>query len=282
MKRLFNWYGKFSKQTQSSFLYSISIMGLISTVFTILGVSLANMGVVKIWMRILIVFIVYILIFVFSYLIIGRIYRDSINLTIHNTKVKISYGDIFDVSAWRVIDCDTHFSTTVDDTIISKNSLHGQLVLEHGNKFEIDSLVQKEAENRDMHRNSDGSYDFPLGTIIRYDSSVDDKTYLLLAATELDEQNESHTDMAKFEQMLMTMWKEINRVYASNNVALPLLGSGITRFDNSLKSTDALLRCILCTLNNSMLQFNAEIEIVLYEDMKDKEELSLYEYKNMF
>lgn len=122
-------------------------------------------------------------------------------------------------------------------------------------------------------------YDFPLGTIIRYDSSVDNHTYLMLAMTELNEQYEAHTDMAKFELMLMRMWKEIGRVYAYNDIALPVLGTGISRFDDGPKNREDLLRCMICTLNSSGVVLKSNMEIFIYGDAKD---IPLYEYRDMF
>ena len=97
--------------------------------------------------------------------------------------------------------------------------------------------------------------------------------------TELNADYEAHTNMAKFEHMLMKMWKEIDRVYASNDIALPLLGAGIARFDDGPKYKDSLLRCMLCTLNSSGVSFNSKVKILIYGDIKD---FSLYEYKDIF
>lgn len=115
-------------------------------------------------------------------------------------------------------------------------------------------------------------------SIVRYDSSVDNQTYLMLAMTELDDNYESHTTMAKYEQMLMHMWKEINRVYASNDIVLPILGEGITRFDDRPKNKDSLLRCMVCTMNASGKTYNSKIRIVIYGNPKD---IPLYELKDV-
>lgn len=101
----------------------------------------------------------------------------------------------------------------------------------------------------------------------------------MLAMTKLNDKNEAHTTMAEYEHMLMRMWKEINCVYASNPVVLPLLGTGISRFDDGPKEKSALLRCLLCTLNGSNVYFNSTIKIVIWGDTK---EYSLFEYKNVF
>lgn len=85
--------------------------------------------------------------------------------------------------------------------------------------------------------------------------------------------------MANFEHMLMKMWSEINRVYASNSIALPLLGTGISRFDEDPKDKEALLRCILCTLNTSGVSLNSDIKVGIYGNAKD---IPLFKYKSIF
>lgn len=129
-----------------------------------------------------------------------------------------------------------------------------------------------------MKPDENGLYTFPLGSIVRHDSSVDDYTYLMLAMTELNDNYESHTTMAKYEQMLMKMWKEISWVYASNDVALPVLGDSITRFNDRPKDRNALLRCMVCTLNASGRSFNSKIKMVIYGKPKD---IPLYELKDV-
>jgi len=277
MNKIFKWYSGLSKRARDSVVFSVAAVGLISTVLSILGISLGD-WIDSIWIRICVVLISFAAICFITYYIIGRIFRESVKTTIRQTPVSINCGDIFESSGWKVIGCDTHFDTRVDDIVISKESLHGQLVLEHGNKDEIVMAVEAEAKRLGLQKNNDGLYDFPLGTIVRYDSSVDNQTYLMLAMTELDADYKAHTNMAKFEHMLMKMWKEINRVYASKDVELPLLGTGITRFDDGPKEKDTLLRCMLCTLNSSGVSFNSNVSILIYERA---ENIPLYEYKDI-
>lgn len=279
MKKIYNWYTNLSQQIQDSIIISITMVGFISTILSILGISLGDWKYSNVWMRIGLVFVAFMVICGLVYCVIGRIFRDSVSLTIRRTPVSISCGDIFESSGWKIIGCDTHFDTRVDDIVISKKSLHGQLILNYGKKEEIEAVVEAEAKKLGLQKKNDGLYNFPLGTVIRYDSSVDNQTYLMLAMTELNMQHESHTNMAKFELMLMKMWAEIGRVYASNNIVLPVLGTGISRFDDGPKDKDALLRCMLCTLNSSGVSFNSKVNIVIYSDIKD---IPMYEYKNMF
>ena len=198
MKKLYFWYNNLSKRVRDSVITSITTMGLISTVLSIIGISLGDWKGSSIIIRIGVVIGLFLVIFGVAYYIIGKVFRDSVKTTIRKTPVSIGCGDIFNASGMRVIGCDTHFDTRVDDVVISKNSLHGQLVLNHSVKEEIEQIVDVEAKKLKLKKNKDGLYDFPLGTIIRYDSSVDGYTYLMLAMIKLNSQHEAHTNMADF------------------------------------------------------------------------------------
>lgn len=279
MRKIYKWYSKLTKRVKDSIIITMSSIGVISTILSVLGLSLADIETLTIWLRIVISVFAFIVLYIIIYMLIGRIFRESVSTTIRQTSVSVVCGDIFEVPEFRVIGCDTNFRTEVDDVIISKKSLHGQLILNHGVPDEINAVIEKEAKRLGLHKNDEGLYDFPLGTIIRYDSSVDNHTYLMLAMTKLNSNYESHTNMSEFEYMLMGMWKEINRVYAGNDIALPLLGSGISRFDDGPKEYGVLLRCMLCTLNGSGVTFNSNLKILIYGNIKD---IPLYEYKDIF
>lgn len=279
MSKIYKWYNQLPKQVHDSIAISVTLVGMFSTILSILGISLGDIQGLSLCMRIGAVVIAFIVVYVFAYIAIGKIFRESINITIRQTPVSISCGDIFESPELKVIGCDTHFDTRVDDIVISKKSLHGQLILEHGNKDEISMAIDAEAKRLGLQKNNEGLYDFPLGTIVRYDSSVDNHTYLMLAMVELNAENEAHTNMAKFELMLMKMWREISRVYALNDVVLPLVGTGIPRFDDSPKDKEDLLRCMLCTLNSSGVTLRSKVKVLIYGNVGD---ISLYEYRNMF
>lgn len=279
MKKIYQWFRKMPKRIQNSLLFSATVVGFLSTLFTVLGISLTNIPCTNLLMRFLIVIVIIVLLAMGCYAVIGVVYKDSVTLNIVKTPVEIFCGDIFETTGMKVIGCDSHFDTRVDDRVISKRSLHGQLILNHGNADEIKKVVEDAAVRMKLQKNDEGLYDFPMGTIIRYDSSVDQQTYLMLAVTELDEELKAHTNMAKYELMLMKMWKEIDRVYASYDVVLPIIGTGILRFDDGPKDRDALLRCMLCTLNSSGVHFNSKIKVVIYGNSK---EIPLYEYKDIF
>lgn len=209
MDKIFAWYNSLSKRIRDSIVFSASLVGMISTALSILGISLGDWEKSTIWVRIGIVIAAFILLCIATHVIIGQIFRKHVNLSIRQTDVSVKCGDIFKADGLRVIGCDTHFDTRVDDIIIAKKTIHGQLVLNHGKKEEIERVVEAEATRLGLKKNRDGLYDFPLGTVIRYDSSVDNHTYLLLAMAELNANFEVHTNMAEYELMLMKCGKKL-------------------------------------------------------------------------
>lgn len=279
MNRIKTWYYKLSNRARDSLRLSLEFIGFIATIMTILGWSLNNC-INNAFISLCLVIGVFLLLWRIIYTQLGHKYKDSVSITIRKTPVSIIYGDIFETEGWKVIGCDTHFDTRVDDTVISKKSLHGQLVTKHGDTSEIKKVVEETARKKNLSADTEGLYAFNLGTIIRYDSSKDGQTYLMLAMTELNDKYEAHTNMAKFEQMLIIMWHEIDRVHASHDIVLPLLGTGIARFDDGPKDNESLLKCMLCTLNVSGVTLNSSVKVVIYPS--EKSDIQLYEYKSMF
>lgn len=281
MNNILKIFSKLSKRANSSLIFSISLVGVISSIFSIIGFSLDSL-ISCIWIRGACVIGSLIVIFIVCYFLLGFLYKNSITLEIRKTSVEIMQGDIFKSPGFRIIGCDTHFDTRVDDIVISKKSLHGLLFLNHGRKDEIEIAVQERASKLGLSRNYEGLFDFPLGTIVKYVSSVDNQTYLLVALTEIRNENglyKAYTSDQKFENMLRNMWKELDGVYASHDISIPLLGAGISRFEGGVKDYRTLLSCILCTLYSSGIVFNSKIRIIIYGDSKD---FSLYEYKDVF
>jgi hypothetical protein len=114
---------------------------------------------------------------------------------------------------------------------------------------------------------------FPLGRIIRY------KDFMLLAFTHF-ENNEARLTQKDYEDCLRVMWTEISRTYANKPVFIPLLGSGITRFDGTPhKSNFDLLKCMLCTLRTSDVHINQPITILLTEEAI--QDINIYEMKGV-
>ena len=278
MQKIYSVYKRASKQIRDSLCIAMTIIGIVSTFMSIIGVTLKE-KIESIWVSVLIVIAVVCAIIFVTYIILGSIFKNEVNLKIRMTNVCIKYGDIFAVSGQKVIGCDNRFDMRVDDIVIRKKSLHGQLILNHADKDELRNVIEDKAKSLGIKPNDDGSYSFPLGTVIRYQSSVDGETYLLLAIVDLNSRYEAHTVMAIYVHTLMKMWREIDSVYAMYEVVLPVLGTGSLRFDDGPKEDGALLRCMLYTLDSSGVNLKSKVTIVLYGDKKKQK---LYEYKDFF
>lgn len=286
MSTLRIWWNNLSNRVRTSFVTATTLLAIVSTFLSIIGISFEDLIGSSIWVRVGAVFVLYFILWTFCYIAIGLFYRNSITIDINTTKVTLKCGDIFKEDAYRVIPCDSTFSTQVDDKVISKKSVHGQFVLSHSNKDKVREAVKQSAvhllktKKVTLDKGIDDQDNFPLGSIVLYKSDIDDKTYLMLAMTELNKDYEAHTNLTQFESMLFRMWKEIDRVYASHNVVLPLLGTGISRFDDGKKDKVNLLRCMLCTLKNSGVTLNTNVSILISKDKN--EDMSLYEFKDIF
>lgn len=248
--------------TRKSIAISASIICGISTVMSLFGLSLRDIpGITLLCGCVLLISSFFILFFI-SYFIFKLIYKNSISLKINNTKVQVKKGDIFNTPGWRVIGCDSHYDFRIDDVVINKDSLQGKLFLEHGKRDEIERAIEVEAMRLKTEKDKNGQYSFPLGTIVKYKSSVDNETYLLLSMSELDKDNKAVINMKKYEQMLMEMWVEIDRVYAHNDIVIPLLGSKNVRFKEGPRNSLNILKCMLCTLGNSKADIGSKVTIV--------------------
>ncbi len=101
----------------------------------------------------------------------------------------------------------------------------------------------------------------------------------MLAFTHFDEDNKAFLSVEDYISGLMHMWNEIDVYYAGKSVSLPLLGTGITRFNTCEISSQELLSYIVMTFKASKIKFNngATVNIVLSKNIKP--EVNLYDIR---
>lgn len=221
-----------------------------------------------------------VVILIISYFLIS--YHESktkkVKLIINNTEVNILFGDIFKTAGKKVIAFNEYFDTQVDNLIIAKKSLNGQ-VIEKGliNKEEFDRIIINNSDlittdvNRDRKTGKQQRYE--LGQIQPY------KDYFALSFSHFDSENKAYLHSNDYSNCLLEMWKQLNKHYAQNIVNIPILGSGITRIlDNCDASNQELLEIMLHTLKISKMTFKepSKINIVLYPG-KNNENLHKYD-----
>lgn len=263
-----------------SFTVAISIVAAIETIAAISGLSLEDFNDSISWgMKLIIITGTLFLICFIVGITKALINSKNLKIKIRNIDVTITTGDLFKTNGWRVIPFNEYYDTKVDDIVIAKKSLNGIFL----NQYVSDiSNVEQEIESYVGVLKSKTKHNrvcYPLGNIIPYIENEDNR-YMLLALTHFDK-NEARITHEEYESCLITMWKEISRVYAYYPISLPLIGGGITRITgNSDKNEEQLLRCILCTLKYSDAQIGKPITIVLTEDTIRK--IDLYNIKKHF
>ncbi|MCC8056883.1 macro domain-containing protein [Cloacibacillus sp.] len=211
--------------------------------------------------------------------------RRVITLKINTSEVEVKFGDIFEEQAdLKAIGFNEYFDTQVDNNIISATSLHGQYI----EKFykdkvsELDSMISADThlpdayigENSGRIQEKKGKY--KLGTICVAND------YLLTALSRFDENNKAYLEINDYINCLLNFWNEVDRVYAGRTVALPILGSGITRFKGYESITDQeLLELIIWTFKVSRIKFTypSKAKIVVYE--KKSERINLLRLKDL-
>lgn len=257
---------------KKSVKWSMAIIGVISTIMAVVGISLSDLlpkgsGCL---VRLLVFAALFVLLAILAAFVAYRRSKSGIHLTINGMDVDVAVGDLFSMDGVRVIPFDEYFDIQVDDKVISRNSLNGIFVERYADWNTLKRTVEElHPSLLEPCKAGDGRIRYPLGTVKDYDE------YALLAFTHMDEMNRAYLRRGEYEECLLNVWDELDRMYAGRPVILPLLGSGITRFEGGRPSEDDLLRCMLCTLRASKRHFKEGVVVVLTE--KTAVRMRLYE-----
>jgi hypothetical protein len=255
---------------------SIYLFGLIATIMTIIDLSFSDFFPNTAWVYRLIYLMIIFVIFVIIINVIEIMFiNHSLSVKIHGITVRIKQGDIFKTKGKKIIPCNEYFDTTVNEKIISKETLQGIFISKYVKDISclkqcIENDEEDNIELKKYMKNNRTTY--PLGRIIPYND------YLLLSFAEFNVQNEAHLTKSKYENCLINTWKEICRTYTHCPVNVPLLGSGITRIDDWLDRTNFdLLKCMLNTLFMSRVDIRKPITVILTKEVMKN--INIYELK---
>lgn len=267
-----------SKAVRDSLSSATYVFAIVGTIASVAGISVRGVfPELPVWVLVFLVLAIYLLLAMLIRACIFLRMRMGVQFKVNNNLVEIKVGDLFSCEGWKVIPFNEFYDTAVDDITISKRSLNGMFIENHVVDLNnLDSSIKSDAQTSlsPPKINESGKLRFELGTLKRFNGE-----YLLLAFSHFNALNEAHLTMAEYEQCLINLWREINRVYAGIPVYIPLLGSGLTRFDESGWSPNKqdLLKCMICTLRISKSSFTAPINIVLTEEAY--EEINLYDLR---
>lgn len=236
---------------------------------------------VKLFYSLIAISIIYILIY-----IIIKSGLKEITLNINGSLIEITSGDIFqqDSDCYKVIAFNEFFDTTVDDNIISSNSLNGMYlkkkypsekdIIDLDNRIANDPRLKIKEEC--VHRKLGGKTTrYELGSIFK------DNDYFLVAFSKFNEKNEANLRLAEYATCLLKFWDEVNALYNRRTVVLPLLGSGITRHKDFNASNQELLEVIIWTFKISKVKFKepSKVKIVIYGDQMN--DINFYKLKEL-
>ena len=207
-----------------------------------------------------------------------RAYRQKEKkLQINHNNICIKFGDIFKESGNKVIAFNEYFDTKVDEKIISSKTLNGYVVKNHIKNIEqFDNEIQNDSylkpiETNVNRTNGGKTNKYELGSCFRHDDII------AVAFTKFDKNDNARLTLNEYYCCLLNFWKELNRVYNSENMIIPLLGSGITRIENGDKITsEEKLNILLHTLKYSGIFFSKDVTITFVLNTSDKDNIKLY------
>lgn len=253
------------------------LITVVTTIFSIYAASIAILLIndrLKMMLTIIpliISFVLLVIIYVIE--LIKIIHLNKLTLTFGTSKVNIYYGDIFSNQnqGYKVIAFNENYDTITanDEHVIDKNSLHGIYLDKHyptknsRNEFHkrvLKKLSAYRIEDKDCDRKG-YKETFELGAIF------EDNDYLLLSFTKFDKENKAHVKYSEMITTFIKMWFNIDKIKGNKKVYLPLIGSGITRFDDGDVSDYDVLLSLIETFRISRVKFKypANVNIILYE-----------------
>lgn len=163
----------------------------------------------------------------------------------HGYSIQIEYGDILKKDdCKKVINFDECFTTSVGDapSDVKRNSICGQYLSNnptHGMSDLIEKAQLKPAKGKSKFQGKE-----------RYESGrlVPNGDYLLMAFAKLDNDGRGwFFSRDEYFDCLSILWNEIDKYYGQKDVCIPILGSGITRFEDKLLTQQELLDIIVAS-----------------------------------
>lgn len=206
---------------------------------------------------------------------------NSMKLSINNSSVNIKVGDLFDESDFKVIAFNEYFDTLVDNRIISENSLNGIFIKKYVEDLtELDTIIKEDPRlnekciGENESRQVEKKRKYKLGTICQFND------FLLTAFSKFDDENRAYLHINDYINFLINFWNEVDIIYAGRSIAIPLLGSGLTRFkEYNMISEQELLELLIWSFKVSRIKFSypSKVTIIIHESIKDK--INFYKLK---
>lgn len=258
----------FSKKVIRKYTFVVAALSALASFYFIVVEIPDNQKPLYLVSATLTLILIYILIWAFAN------WARHARLDINGSVVHVKVGDIFEEVGLKTIGFNEYFDTVVDDIMISKSSLNGQYISKTypGGTKNLDAGIIKDDHlntsvvETNSARASGKKTKYELGSIYV------DGEYLLTAFTHFDEDNRAYLSLKDYVSCMLNFWDEVDRVYAGRSVAVPLMGSGITRFRDAEVQPQELLQLLLWTFKISRVKFKhpANATIVIHKTLSDR------------
>ena len=176
--------------------------------------------------------------------------------------VIIQEGDLLEIdNGIKIISFDECFTTHVGNKPedINPTSLCGQYLNLHPG-IDVKKLIKKAGLQSIGKSEFKGKTCYESGRCIQ-----DDDGNLLLAFAKLNERGKGYMTYEEYLKSLSVLWEEIETYYGQNDVYMPILGSGTTKFDSAQNPTQQELLDVMIesyTLSRHKIKLPNKIHIV--------------------
>ena len=169
--------------------------------------------------------------FIFSMIVIAicLLIKRKVTINGDNYIIEVKYGDILKQKhCKKVINFDECYTTAVGQAPgdIKATSICGQFLSVHPG-LDMASLIANTGISPKQEVSCyNGKACYEPGTLIPYGD------YLLMAFAKLEADGRGRLSRDEYLSCLNMLWKEIDKYYGQEDVSIPILGAGITRFES--------------------------------------------------
>ena len=191
-------------------------------------------------------------------------HRKRITIKGDSYSIQVEYGNLFEISdCKKVVAFDECFTTKVGDnpSDVNPDSVCGQFLQRHpmeNIQSLIDSINLKPAKGKSKFQ---GKTKYESGKLVPFED------YLLLSFAKLNSGGSGELTRDEFLECLSILWREIEMYYGQKDVALPILGSGVTRMGDDSLNQQKLLDIIIASykLSSHKIKKPYQLRIVCKE-----------------
>lgn len=165
-----------------------------------------------------------------------RCLRCSVKINNKTFSVKVEYKNLFKAKKGKkVINFDECFNTNVGDKTedIKPESICGQYLTRNAN-LDIQALINNAGIQPSGVSKFNSKNAYTPGTIIP------NRDYLLMSFAKLDEKGRGNLTYEEYLDCLNVLWEQIDCYHGTDDVYIPILGSGITRLGKGLSQQELL------------------------------------------